>query len=196
MFTGIVTDVGTIRQTAAGPDGVQLTIECAFPDLQLGESIAVDGACLTVHARVPGGFTAHVVQTTQERTRLGAYATGQRVNLERALCVGERLGGHIVQGHVDAVGRVEQVEECGNSRVLDLSVPREVDQVSVPLGSITVDGVSLTVNAKPCPGVVQISLVPFTLQHTTLGERRVGDRVHLEADPIGKYVWAFMQKAT
>jgi riboflavin synthase len=196
MFTGIVTAIGTIRQTAAGPDGLQLTIECAFPDLQLGESIAVDGACLTVHSCLPAGFRANVVQTTQERTRIGEYAAGQRVNLERALRVGERLGGHIVQGHVDAVGMVEQVQERGNSRVLDLSVPREVDQVSVHLGSITVDGVSLTVNAKPRPGVVQISLVPFTLQHTTLGERRVGDRVHLEADTIGKYVWAFMQKAT
>jgi riboflavin synthase len=196
MFTGIVTAIGTIRQTAAGPDGLQLTIECAFPDLQLGESIAVDGACLTVHSCLPGGFRANVVQTTQERTRIGEYAAGQRVNLERALRVGERLGGHIVQGHVDAVGMVEQVQERGNSRLLDLSVPREVDQVSVHLGSITVDGVSLTVNAKPRPGVVQISLVPFTLQHTTLGERRVGDRVHLEADTIGKYVWAFMQKAT
>ena len=196
MFTGIVTAIGTIRQSAAGPDGLQLTIECAFPDLQLGESIAVDGACLTVHSRIAGGFTVHVVPTTQERTRIGEYAAGHRVNLERALRVGERLGGHIVQGHVDAVGSVEQVREHGKSRLLDLSVPIEVDEVSVPLGSITVDGVSLTVNAKPRPGVVQISLVPFTLQHTTLGERRVGDRVHLEADTIGKYVRAFMQKAT
>jgi riboflavin synthase len=192
MFTGIVTAIGTIRQTTARPDGVQLTIHCPFPDLQPGESIAVDGACLTVHALAPGGFTAHVVQTTQQRTRIGEYVPSQRVNLERALRVGERLGGHIVQGHVDGVGRVEQIEESANGRVLDLSVPDEVDQVSVPLGSITVDGVSLTVNAKPQPGVVQISLIPFTLQHTTLGERRVGDRVHLEADTIGKYVAALL----
>ncbi|HEX6433835.1 MAG TPA: riboflavin synthase [Gemmatimonadales bacterium] len=195
MFTGIVTAIGTIRQSAAGPDGLQLTIQCAFPDLELGESIAVDGACLTVQSLMPGGFSAHVVRTTQERTRIGEYAPGQRVNLERALRVGERLGGHLVQGHVDAVGRVERVEERAAGRVLDLHVPKEVDQVSVPLGSITVDGVSLTVNAKPQPGVVQISLVPFTLQHTTLGERRVGDRVHVEADTIGKYLWSFMQKA-
>lgn len=195
MFTGIVTAIGTIRQTAAGPDGLQLTIQCAFPDLELGESIAVDGACLTVQSLTPGGFTAHVVRTTRERTRIGEYASGQRVNLERALRVGERLGGHLVQGHVDGVGRVEHLEERAAGRLLDLRVPKEVDQVSVPLGSITVDGVSLTVNAKPQPGVVQISLVPFTLQHTTLGERRVGDRVHLEADTIGKYVWSFMQKA-
>jgi riboflavin synthase len=192
MFTGIVHAIGAIHQTAVRPDGLQLTIECPFPDLELGESIAVDGACLTVQSLVPGGFIAHVVPTTQERTRIGEYSAGLRVNLERALRVGERLGGHIVQGHVDAVGTVKHFEERAGRRLL---VPKEVDRVSVPLGSITVDGVSLTVNAKPQPGVVQISLIPFTLQHTTLGERRVGDRVHLEADTIGKYVWSFMHAA-
>jgi riboflavin synthase len=110
------------------------------------------------------------------------------VNLERALQVGDRLGGHLVQGHVDGVGSVQRVAEREDARLLDLTVPAEVARVSVPLGSITVDGVSLTVNAIPAPGVIQISLIPFTLQHTTLGERRVGDRVHLEADTIGKYV--------
>ena len=195
MFTGIVTAIGAIQQTAARPDGVQLTIVCPFPDLELGESIAVDGACLTVQSLVPDGFIAHVVPTTQERTRIGEYAPGLRVNLERALRVGERLGGHIVQGHVDAVGSVKHLEESAGRRLLDLKVPKEVDRVSIPLGSITVDGVSLTVNAKPQPGVVQISLIPFTLQHTTLGERRIGDRVHLEADTIGKYVWSFMHGA-
>jgi riboflavin synthase len=192
MFTGLVTAIGTIRQIEARSDGLQLTIECSFPELQLGESIAVDGACLTVQSLAPGGFTAHVVRTTQERTRIGEYAPGQRVNLERALRMGERLGGHLVQGHVDGLGRVQRVEERAEGRVLDLDVSKEVDQVTVPLGSITVDGVSLTVNAKPRPGIVQISLIPFTLQHTTLGERRVGDQVHIEADTIGKYVWSFM----
>jgi riboflavin synthase alpha subunit len=195
MFTGIVTAVGTVRQTAARPDGLELTIQCPFPDLEPGESIAVDGACLTVESLVPGGFTAQAVRTTQERTRIGEYAPGQLVNLERALRVGEPLGGHLVQGHVDAVGSVDHVEDRAGRRLLDLKVPKDVDQVSIPLGSITVDGVSLTINAKPRPGVVQISLIPFTLQHTTLGERRVGDRVHLEADTIGKYVWSFLHAA-
>jgi riboflavin synthase len=102
--------------------------------------------------------------------------------------VGDRLGGHLVQGHVDGVGSVQRVAEREDARLLDLEVPAEVARVSVSLGSITVDGVSLTVNAMPAPGVIQIALIPFTLQHTTLGERRVGDRVHLEADTIGKYV--------
>jgi riboflavin synthase len=195
MFTGIVTSVGAIQQIAARSDGVQLTIACSFPDLEAGESIAVDGACLTVQSLVPGGFVAHVVATTQERTRIREYAPGRRVNLERALRASDRLGGHLVQGHVDGVGSVEHLEEGAGRRLLDLKVPQEVEQVTIPLGSITVDGVSLTVNAKPRPGVVQISLIPFTLQHTTLGERRVGDRVHLEADTIGKYVWSFMHAA-
>jgi riboflavin synthase len=110
------------------------------------------------------------------------------LNLERAVRAGDRLGGHLVQGHVDGVGTVERVAQGGDARLLDLRVPPAVANASVPLGSITVDGVSLTVNAIPAPGVIQISLIPFTLQHTTLGQRRPGDRVHLEADTIGKYV--------
>jgi riboflavin synthase len=116
------------------------------------------------------------------------------VNLERALRAGDRLGGHLVQGHVDGVGKVVDVIHGPDISLLDIEVPEEVARVSVPLGSITVDGVSLTVNAIPAFGVIQISLIPFTLQHTTLGERRVGDRVQLEADTIGKYVAALLRR--
>jgi riboflavin synthase len=192
MFTGIVTDVGTVRQAARTPDGLELTIATSYPDLEPGESIAVDGACLTVQGVAPNAFTAHIIRTSLDRTRFGEYAVGQRVNLERALRAGDRLGGHLVQGHVDGVGTVERVTQRDDARLLDVRVPDEVARVSIPLGSITVDGVSLTVNAKPGSGVVQISLIPFTLQHTTLGERRSGDRVQLEADTIGKYVAALM----
>ena len=115
------------------------------------------------------------------------------MNLERALQVGDRLGGHLVQAHVDGVGQVERVSPREDARLLDLRVPGDIARATVPLGSITVDGVSLTVNAKPAPDLIQISLIPFTLQHTTLGERGVGDRVHLEADAIGKYVAALME---
>jgi riboflavin synthase len=114
------------------------------------------------------------------------------VNLERALAVGDRLGGHLVQGHVDGVGEVVALGRRDDAVLLDLAVPDVVAAVSVPLGSITVDGVSLTVNAIPAPGTIQVSLIPFTLQHTTLGERRAGDRVHLEGDAIGKYVLQFV----
>jgi len=188
MFTGIITAVGTVQHTNRTGGGLELTIACDFSDLQLGESVAVDGACLTVQATHPGGFTVHVVPTSLDRTGLASYRGGRRVNLERALRMGDRLGGHLVEGHVDGIGKVVKVVEREDTRLLDLEVPDEVARVSVPLGSITVDGVSLTINAIPAFGLIQISLIPFTLQHTTLGERDVGDRVQLEADTIGKYV--------
>ncbi len=154
----------------------------------------MDGACLTVAATAPGSFTVQVVPTTLERTRFGDLRAGSRVNLERALRVGDRLGGHMVQGHVDGVGKVLRVEAADGVRILDLEAPPEVARVSVPLGSVTVDGVSLTVNAVPAPGTIQISLIPFTLEHTTLADRRPGDRVHLEADTIGKYVESLLRR--
>jgi len=193
MFTGIVTDIGTVRTASRSGGGLDLTIGCAYPDLAVGESVAVDGACLTVAAVVPGGFAAHLIRTSLERTRFEDLRPGARVNLERALKVGDRLGGHLVQGHVDGVGTVAAVGSTGDARLLDLQVPAEVARYSVPLGSITVDGVSLTVNGLPAPGVVQISLIPFTLEHTTLAERRPGDRVHLESDTIAKYVASLMK---
>ena len=195
MFTGIITSVGTVLRASTAPAGFELSIQCDYPDLQLGESVAVDGACLTVQALAPGAFTVQIIRTSLDRTRFGEYAPGRRVNLERALRVGDRLGGHLVQGHVDGVGSVSSVRQQDDARLLDLNVPSEVDAVSVPLGSITVDGVSLTVNAKLRPTVIQISLIPFTLQHTNLGERQVGDRVHLEADTIGKYLQGLLKES-
>ena len=193
MFTGIVTEIGAVREARPSDGGLDLTIECAYPDLTTGESVAVDGACLTVAAVVAGGFAAHVVRTSLDRTRFAELRAGGRVNLERALRVGDRLGGHLVQGHVDGVGTVVRVASREEARLLDMEAPPEVVQVSVPLGSITVDGVSLTVNAMPASETIQISLIPFTLEHTTLVSRRPGDRVHLEADTIGKYVQALLQ---
>ena len=194
MFTGIVTAVGKVREARAETGGVALAIEAPYPDLELGESVAVDGACLTVNQVGAGWFGVHVVVTSLARTRIGRYAAGRRVNLERALRVGDRLGGHLVQGHVDGVGVIERVADNDDARLLDIRLPPEVAAVSVPLGSITVDGVSLTVNAIPAPGVIQVSLIPFTLQQTTLGERAAGDEVHLEGDTVGKYVRALMEE--
>ncbi len=194
MFTGIVSAIGTVREARRTEAGLELVIACPYEGLAPGESVAVDGACLTVERLVPGGFVAHVIRTTVERTRFGAYEPGRRVNLERALRAGDRLGGHLVQGHVDGVGSVERVAVREDARLVDIAAPPEVARVTVPLGSITVDGVSLTVNDLPAPGTIQVSLIPFTLQHTTLGERRPGDPVHLEADTIGKYVRRLMEE--
>ena len=191
MFTGIITAVGVVRRSVAADGGVALEIEAALPDLQLGESVAVDGACLTVEILGPGWFGVHVVATTLARTSFAGYVAGQRVNLERALAVGDRLGGHLVQGHVDGIGTILAVRREADATVVDVAVSGDVAEVSIPLGSITVDGVSLTVNAIPAPGVVQLSLIPFTLLHTTLGARCAGDAVHLEGDTVGKYVRQF-----
>ena len=188
MFTGIVTAKGRVARRTDSAEGLELTIAAPYDGVVEGESIAVDGACLTVQSAADGQFTTHIIRTSLDRTNFGGYNVGRMLNLERALRVGDRLGGHLVQGHVDGVGTVEAVGQRHDARLVDVRVPPEVARVSVPLGSITVDGVSLTINAIPAPSVIQISLIPFTLQHTTLGERRAGDRVHLEADTIGKYV--------
>ncbi len=194
MFTGIVGAVGRVakatRETGNGKrtEGLALTIQSPYRGVKQGESIAVNGACLTVEKVVKGGFTVHAVATTLGRTLIGDWRKGQPVNLERALRAGDRLGGHFVQGHVDGVGTVEQVAESGDAFLVDIRVPREVEETTVLHGAITVDGVSLTVNALPGAGVVQVSLVPFTREHTTLGRVAVGDRVHIEADVLGKYV--------
>ncbi|HXF96563.1 MAG TPA: riboflavin synthase [Gemmatimonadales bacterium] len=206
MFTGIVTAVGRVtrverasgKETAGnrppggedGTGGIRLTIRAPYRGLRRGESIAVSGVCLTVERVVSGGFTVRVVETTLERTLFGAYRRGRRVNLERALRAGDRLGGHFVQGHVDGVGVVERVERRGDALLCDVRVPPAVRRVAIPLGSIAVDGVSLTINALPGPETVQVSLVPHTVRHTTLGALRAGDAVHLEADVLGKYVQA------
>ncbi len=188
MFTGLVSAIGAVREVRPTGGGLELDLDAPYPDLASGESIAVDGACLTVERQGPGWFGVHIVGTSLDRTVFGGYRAGRRVNLERALRLGDRLGGHLVQGHVDGVGTVERIAERSEARLIDLIVPDDLAAVSLPLGSITVDGVSLTVNARPAPSVVQVSLIPFTLQHTTLGDRRPGDRVHLEGDTVGKWV--------
>jgi riboflavin synthase len=186
MFTGIVGAVGRVRRAALNGDGLALAFRAPFRGLRRGESVAVNGACLTVDRVTSGGFSAHVIAATLGRTLFGEYAVGRSVNLERALRAADRLGGHFVQGHVDGVARV--VAAGSGNATLDLEVPAEIREVTLLHGSIAVDGVSLTVNALPGGNRVQIALVPFTIAHTTLGALTVGDRVHVEADVLGKYV--------
>jgi len=188
MFTGLVDDVGTIDRVAETSAGREFVIRSRYDDLVDGESIAVNGACLTVRGSEPGRFTVAAVVTTLGRTAIGGWDTGTRVNLERALRASDRLGGHIVQGHVDGVGTVRRVERVGDALLVDVAIPSAIAELLVPHGSITVDGVSLTVNAIPARDVVQLSLIEYTLRHTTLGALAVGDAVHVEGDVIGKYV--------
>lgn len=188
MFTGLIEAVGVVREVRDTTEGRELEITVPWSDLGVGESIAVDGACLTVVALAEDGVVVQVIGTSLARTTFGTTRRGGRVNLERAMQLGGRLGGHLVQGHVDGVATVARISVAGDSHLMDLAVPDEVAAVSIPLGSITIDGVSLTVNALPAPGVVQVAIIPFTLQHTTLGDRRPGDRVHVEGDLVGKHV--------
>lgn len=188
MFTGLITAVGRITRVGRDRGGLDLDIAAPYRRLVLGESIAVDGACLTVARKVRGGFGVRAIATTLDRTLFGDRRVGDRVNLERALAVGDRLGGHLVQGHVDGVGVIKASRRRNDAVVLDLKVPAAVARVSVPLGSITVQGVSLTVNAVGDRGIIQVALIPHTLAVTTMGTLEPGDRVHVEADVIGKYL--------
>ena len=188
MFTGLVDDVGTIVSVGVDAAGRELRISCRYDDLVAGESIACHGACLTVRECAPGWFTVAAVVTTLDRTTIASWQAGKRVNLERSLRAGDRLGGHIVQGHVDAVGEVLATARRDDAWLIDVTVPPDIDELLVPHGAVAVDGVSLTVNALPRPGVLQLSVIEFTLRHTALGDLRAGDRVHLEGDVVGKYV--------
>jgi riboflavin synthase len=189
MFTGIVTAMGSVRRVRRTGRGLEVTIAHPYRKRPaIGESIAVDGTCLTVVATGRGTFAVEAVTMTRSRTTLGDYRAGRAVNLERSLKLGDLLGGHLVAGHVDGVGTVVRRQVLDDSVLLDIRAPRQVAELSVLHGSIAVDGISMTVNALPRRGVVQISVIPHTLEVTTLGRARVGTRVHLEGDLIGKFV--------
>lgn len=188
MFTGLVDDGGTIERVATTPAGRELRIRCRYTDLASGESIAVNGACLTVREHGDGWFTAAAVVTTRAVTTIGDWRAGQRVNLERALRPTDRLGGHIVQGHVDGVARVTRAETEGDALILDLALPSGLAELMVERGAIAVDGVSLTIVGLPATDTVQLSIIDHTRRHTTLGALQPGDAVHVEADLVAKHV--------
>lgn len=192
MFTGLVDDVGTVERVTPTAAGREFRVRCRYDDLAEGESIAVNGACLTVRGCGPHWFTAAAVTTTLSRTTLGDWRAGRRVNLERAVRLGDRMGGHLVQGHVDGVARVTGVRAAGDARLVDLALPAGLTDLMVRHGSIAIDGVSLTVNDLPGPDIVQLSLIDYTLRHTALDTLSEGDDVHVEADMIGKYVQRLM----
>ena len=189
MFTGIVEELGQVLSVQEQGDSSRLTVRgpLVVSDAGHGDSIAVNGVCLTVVTHDDGAFTADVMAESLRRSSLSAVGPGSRVNLERAVRVSDRLGGHVVQGHVDGTGEVLAVTPQEHWTVVRVALPEQLDRYVVEKGSITVDGVSLTVSAV-ASGQFEVSLIPTTLSATTLGTRAPGDVVNLEVDVMAKYV--------
>ncbi|HET7538447.1 MAG TPA: riboflavin synthase [Polyangiaceae bacterium] len=192
MFTGLVELKGRLaRRSRRGP-GYRLSVESALGALTLGESISVSGACLTVVSSDAHGFEADVSVETAERTTLGALPIGAAVNLERALKVGDRLGGHLVSGHVDALAELLRVTKAGEAQRLSVGFPRELSRFIAAKGSITLDGVSLTVNSVT-DRELSVMVIPHTLSVTTLGELQPGAPLNLEVDTVARYAVRFLE---
>lgn len=195
MFTGLIQQVGRLAEFKTTAGGARLRVHAAWPEsLALGESIAVNGACLTVAAIFDDGFACDVLLETLKRTNLGEKRTGAKLNLERALRLGEALGGHFVTGHVDGTGAVRRRRPVGRDIALTIGCDRALQEGMVLKGSIAVDGVSLTITDLE-PDAFSVHLVPFTRQETTLEGVKEGDLVNLETDLIGKYVARHLKHA-
>ena len=189
MFTGIVEATGVVVSVSRGGPGRTVAIAAAFAqELAAGQSVAVDGVCLTATHSGDSTFTVEVGASTLERTIVGGYAVGSRVNLERAIRAGDPLDGHLVQGHVDGLATFLTRRAVENTRFLDFELPADVFSTTVLYGSIALNGVSLTVNRLSDAAVCQVAIIPYTWEHTNLSLLEPGDRVNVEADLIGKYV--------
>ena len=196
MFTGIVEEIGVVRGVVSGSEWGSISIGArrVLEGTRRGDSIAVNGVCLTVTALSREGFTADVMAETLRRSNLGALKAGEAVNLERAMAADGRFGGHIVSGHVDNFGEIMDTSQEGSAFWLTLSAPPDLLELVVEKGSITLDGVSLTVAART-ENTFSVSLIPTTQMDTTLLRKRPGDKINLEADVIGKYVRALLHKS-
>ena len=196
MFTGLIEEKGRVVRATPGSGGMKLAVEAKVVsrDAKIGDSIAVNGACLTAVEVSPPILTFDVVRETVERTTLGRLRPGDPVNLERPLRLGDRLGGHMVLGHVDGIGTIREIRKSGAETLFRFEAPSEIMRFVVEKGSIAVDGISLTV-ADVGPNSFSVAVIPHTLANTTLGDASVGGGVNLETDIIGKYVYKLMGKA-
>jgi riboflavin synthase len=190
MFTGLIEALGTVQRLETEGPGKRLTIAAPSlaPELEIGESVAINGACLTVVERGKETCRFQAGPETLQRTNLGELVAGARVNLERSLRVGDRLGGHIVQGHVDGLARIVNRQSQGEWELVWFECPADLTAQMVSKGSVAVDGVSLTL-VDVAAGRFNVALIPHTLNNTTLGFKRPGDSVNLETDLLAKYVW-------
>lgn len=189
MFTGIIEEVGKVELVGAGC--IKVKAKTVLEGTKIGDSIAVNGVCLTVTSMTSEGFTADVMNETLSRTNLGALKKGSGVNLERAMAAGGRFGGHIVSGHVDGTGKIQKMQDDGNAVWVYITCSQDVLSLIIEKGSITIDGISLTV-AKITDSYFAVSVIPHTGEETTLLSKKAGDAVNLENDIIGKYVKKLM----
>ncbi len=189
MFTGLVEELGRVRKISKGADSARISLDAQVVTrgMKLGDSVAVNGVCLTVVEFGSNFLTAQVMAETLARSNLGELQSGSRVNLERALALGDRLGGHLVSGHIDGIGSIIALEKKDIALLVSLEAPAHILKYVVEKGSIAIDGISLTVVGCTATGF-QVSLIPHTAALTTLGYKKIGDTVNLEADLIGKYV--------
>lgn len=196
MFTGIIEEIGTLRQMQQGEKSIVLTIkgEKIVEDTNIGDSISLNGVCLTVADLLSDGFVADVMPETLERSNLGNLAVGSRLNLERALRLSDRLGGHIVNGHIDGTGRIQDIKKDDNAVWLTVTAEPHVLNYIIEKGSVAIDGISLTV-ATVDNRSFQVSIIPHTGEQTTLLEKRIGDTLNIECDTVGKYIEKLMGHA-
>ena len=194
MFTGIIREIGTIESVVEGKNSRTLTIATTLSEnVKEGDSIAVNGVCLTVLSYTTTSWQARLMQETLDKTTLGSLVVGDHVNLEPALSLGATLDGHIVQGHVGGVCTISDITHVGDDRIFTLSTPPALIEYLIPKGSVALNGVSLTV-VDVLDDSFTVSIMPYTLEHTTFGESKVGDRVTMEADPMGKYAVRLIKK--
>jgi riboflavin synthase len=195
MFTGLIEDVGTIDALRFNKGSAVLSVRThlSLRSMPFGASVAVNGACLTIVRKTKGTFTVDVSPETLQRTSLETLGVGGLVNLERPMRLQDRLGGHLVTGHVDGIGTVLAITKEGEFTVFTFQVPVRLGRFLISKGSVAVDGISLTVNDRR-RNRFSAAIIPFTLQHTNLRARRVGDKVNIETDLIGKYVESFLEK--
>lgn len=195
MFTGIIEGLGEIRAIRSSGQGRHLSLDTDFPlhETKIGDSIAVNGACLTVVSKEARRFETDVSPETLAMTTFGKAAIGQRVNLERALRLSDRIDGHLVSGHVDGIGFIRQKRLLGNAIIIAIEAPEELTRYMIRKGSVAVDGVSLTINGCSRDGF-EVSIIPHTAQVTTIGIKKPGDPVNIETDMIGKYVERFVNE--
>jgi len=196
VFTGLIEDLGTVSDVVRVPRGARISVATRLDGLAHGASIAVDGVCLTAVDLAPGRFSADVSAETLDKTTLGERKAGDRVNLERPLALGDRLGGHLVLGHVDGVGQMLGKEPVGEGVRVELRLPAAMAPLVVSKCSIALDGISLTVNELTDPDRISLFLIPETLRATTWGSKEPGARVNVEADILGKHVARLLQFRT